>query len=100
MLSKWIVADKHSEPNKVFESIFEKNLCNNKTVARILRERSPYFMGAYNESEYSVGFICSKIGESFSEAIFVVYDKDIDIIKFKIDVKLSELGYKIKKLGV
>jgi len=100
VLSDWIVSDKEVHPQRVSGSIFRTlNLDpSSRIVARIIEY-------TYCNDKYWIGFICGKSSvtdrwsESYYDNSFEVKDEFMEVVAFKVDIKLAEMGYKINNIG-
>ena len=78
---------------KFIESDCEEDAFVNSKVAATIKKKNKMFIGsAYPISHSPLSW--SKARQS----VYTVEEKDLDILKLKINIKLSEFNYKVKKL--
>ena len=72
-----------------------------RIVSRIIKKEDYDGNGSY-----WVGFICgkssfsNKCSQSYYDNVFEVKDKSLEVVAFLTDIKLIEMNYKVKYLGI
>ena len=60
----------------------------------------------YCKENYWIGFVCgkskisNKYNECYYDSSFEIKDEVIEVVAFLTDLKLVEMGYKLKKIGM
>ena len=89
MVSDWI-QNKYLDKRIPYNSWYKEK--NGHIVARILTHK-------YGGEVFYTGFVCSYNSFDFFDSIYSIHDDSLELVKLKIDIKLSDMGIKIRLPG-
>ena len=89
MLSDWTLY-KFLDKKIPFDSWYKAK--GDHIVARILIHN-------YGGEVFYTGFVCGYDSCDFFDSVYSIHDSDLGVVKLKIDLKLSEMGAKVRIPG-